>query len=162
MYGLFCIQETFMKKIILGIYLLLTTTLPTYAADILLIRGLDQVIFRGMDKLGEELAAKGHRVTVSSPVASLFDYHSYDVLIGNSQGGHFVMVRSQAKKPRMIVTIDVPYNRQAIKGVKHLNIYGTWPVAGKVIGGTNKHLSLGHLPLSYSPAMRKMVKDFVR
>lgn len=149
-----------MKKIILGLTLLLTLSVPTYGKNILLIRGLDQFIFRGMDALGEELKRDGHKVYVASPLEAAFSSYKYDVVIGNSQGAYVAMTYNPV--PKMTVTIDVPYNRVARKGTKHLNIHGTWWAAGIVTGATNKYIGIGHLQLSYSPAMRKIVRDFVR
>lgn len=131
------------------------------ADNVLLIRGADQVIFRGMDVLGSELQKDGHTITVSSPIAAMEDFTNYDVVIGNSQGAVMAMNRKQKIRPRLIVTIDIPVhpNWLAHKGVKHLNIHG--PLWGKIKGARNIPRREGHLALSFSSDMRRIVHQAI-
>lgn len=132
---------------------------PNYAiADsILLIRGLDQVIFRGMDVLGGELKRDGHNVNVAAPITAMEDFNNYDIVIGNSQGAVVAMNRKQKIKPRLVVTIDIPPhpNWLAKTGVRHLNIHG--PGWGTIKGAKNIFIARGHLSMSFSSDMRKLV-----
>ena len=131
---------------------------------ILLIRGLDQFFFRGMDVLGQELANEGHTIKVKAPMFASHDTTYYDVVIGNSQGAVSAMNRDQnfgKLPPKMIITVDVPDHPgwKAHKGVKHLNIRGRgW---GKVAGAENIFIDLSHYWLSYSPEMRQKVREFI-
>ena len=134
--------------------------------QILLVRGFDQWIFRGMDILGDELEKLGHIAVVSAPLGAMWDTRDYDVLIGNSQGAVVVMNRPVIlnKNPKMIITVDVPTypDWKAHNGVKHLNIYGTWHKAGRIKGAKNIFIGLNHLMLSYSEDMRQKVKEFIK
>lgn len=116
-----------------------------------------------MDALGSELVKQGHSVNVSAPMMAQQDFTNYDVVIGNSQGAVVAMTRKQKIKPRLVITIDLPYAglwRSNI-GVRHLNIYGTWFKTGRLNGARNVHIAQNHLALSYSHAMRKVVKNSV-
>lgn len=146
-----------MRKAVLFLFIYLLLTLNAYAESILLIRGLDQIIFRGMDVLGAELHRYGYNVVVSSPIAAMEDFNNYDVVIGNSQGAVVAMNRKQKIKPRLVVTIDIPYhpNWTAKTGIKHLNIHG--PGWGKVKGARNIFIPRGHLALSFDAGMKKIV-----
>lgn len=147
-----------MKKVYAWTFLILISlNVNTYADNILLIRGLDQVVFRGMDVLGAELRRDGNTVTVSAPIVAMEDFTNYDVVIGNSQGAVVAMNRKQKIKPRLVVTIDVPYhpNWRATTGIKHLNIHG--PGWGTIKGARNVFLARSHLGLSFSSDMRKIV-----
>lgn len=146
-----------MQKVVLSLLIYLFLTLQALADNILLIRGLDQVLFRGMDMLGSELRQYGNNVTVSSPILAMEDFNNYDVVIGNSQGAVVAMNRKQKIKPRLVVTIDVPAHPLwlAKTGVKHLNIHG--PFWGTIKGARNVFLPRGHLALSFDAQMRAMV-----
>lgn len=152
------VGDFLMRAVCIGFILNLMAS-TAFADDILLIRGLDQFIFRGMDVLGDELAKSGHKVTVRSPIGAQMDGYDYDVVIGNSQGAVVAMNRKQKIKPRLIVTIDIPYHTGWRSYTKHLNIYG--PGWGNVKGATNKYIHKGHLTLSYAADMRKLVHQFV-
>src|SRR5690242_10842845 len=97
-----------MKSFIAGLILNVIISVGAYADNILLIRGLDQVLFRGMDVLGAELKRYGHNVNVSAPFIASEDFTNYDVVIGNSQGAVVAMNRKQRVKPRLVITIDIP------------------------------------------------------
>lgn len=150
-----------MKKLMLSILFIIVASTSANADRILLIRGLDQFLFRGMDVLGSELRALGHDVTVSAPIFAQESFTNYDVVIGNSQGAIVAMTRKQKIKPRLIVTIDLPYapKWRARVGVRHLNIYGAWFKTGKMNGAKNIFINKDHLTLSFDPAMRKVVKQ---
>ncbi len=127
---------------------------------ILLMRGWDAFIFRGMDILGSELIQKGHSAITRAPASGFRDQAYYDIVIGNSQGAVEAMNRQQNfgdHPPKMIVTIDIPPhpNWRCHPDVKHLNIYG--PRWGTIPGANNISMKDGHLALSFSPEMRRIV-----
>lgn len=130
--------------------------------NILLLRGLDQFIFRGMDRLGQELTELGHNCIVKAPMFA-HDGITYDIVIGNSQGSVEAMNRRQVTKPKLVVTVDIPAHPlwKPNTGLKHLNIHGSWGRAGLIPGAENVFIDEGHLALSYSPEMRKLVKEAV-
>lgn len=144
-------------KLLLTLLIYFNLVVSCLAENILLIRGLDQVFFRGMDVLGAELKRDGNTVTVSAPIVAMEDFTNYDVVIGNSQGAVVAMNRKQKIKPRLVVTIDIPYHPlwQAKTGLRHLNIHG--PGWGTIKGARNVFLVRSHLGLSFSADMRKIV-----
>lgn len=151
-------------KFILFILIYFNLILNCLADNILLIRGLDQVVFRGMDVLGAELRHNGHNVNVSSPILAINDNTNYDVVIGNSQGAVVAMNRKQnisKYKPRLIITIDIPSHPdwKSFNGVKHLNIHG--PGWGIVKGAKNKFIFSDHLSLSFNKDMRHIVHNAI-
>lgn len=144
-------------KFLIATLIYFNLILNCLADNILLIRGLDQFMFRGMDVLGAELKRDGHNVNVSAPIVAMEDFTNYDVVIGNSQGAVVAMNRKQKIKPRLVVTIDIPPHPLwlAKTGVRHLNIHG--PFWGTIKGARNVFVPRGHLGLSYSSDMRKIV-----
>jgi hypothetical protein len=146
-----------MKSLAVGLFLNVIVLTNAFADNILLIRGLDQVVFRGMDVLGAELRRDGHTVNVSAPILAMEDFTNYDVVIGNSQGAVVAMNRKQRIKPRLVITIDIPPhpNWRATTGVRHLNVHG--PFWGTIKGARNVFMPRGHLGLSFSSDMRQMV-----
>lgn len=121
-------------------------TAPALAAPrplVLLFRGLDQVLYRGMDELGRKAEREGFAVDVMAPVLAPLQAGRRPVaLVGHSTGADFALALAHSVRGscRLLVTIEPTiFGPAAPVGMRCVNIFdpARFPVFVRVTGANN-------------------------